>query len=60
MSVVFGHVKKIFMKKDKLDSDIWLLASSGMYLLKHQNVAPEYEQVHEEFIERCNHQIMYS
>ena len=54
MPVIFGRIKKIFVSKERLDRDIWILASSGMYLLKYENVAPEYEEVHNKFLKRLS------
>lgn len=48
---MFGHIKKIFTSKDSTNTDVWLVASSGMYLLKQENVALEYKDVYNLFID---------
>lgn len=50
MPVMFGHIKRVFVDADDIESDVWLVASSGVYLLKHEHVAPEYRQVHSKFL----------
>ena len=40
---MFGHVKKVYVDKTGVSSDIWLQASSGMYLLPLENVSPDYK-----------------
>lgn len=50
MPVAFGHIKKIFVDREKVNNNVWLVASSGVYLLKYENTAPEYEIVHHRFL----------
>ena len=40
---MFGHIKKVYVDSSGESGDIWLHASSGMYFLPFQNVAPDYE-----------------
>ena len=40
---MFGHVKKVYIDKSGESGDIWLQASSGMYLLPFENVSPDYK-----------------
>ena len=40
---MFGHIKKVHIDKTGESSDIWLQASSGMYLLPFENVSPDYK-----------------
>lgn len=40
---MFGHIKKVYVDKTGESSDIWLQASSGMYLLPFENVSPDYK-----------------
>ncbi len=39
---MFGHVKKIYSRSDKKSGNVWVQASSGMYLLPMSTVAPDY------------------
>lgn len=41
---MFGHIKKVYVDKTGESGDIWLQASSGMYLLPFENVSPEYKE----------------
>lgn len=50
MPVAFGRIKTIFVDVDNLESDVWLVASSGVYLLKHEHVATEYRDIHYAFL----------
>ena len=43
LQVMFGHIKKVYIDKTGESSDIWLQASSGMYLLPFENVSPDYK-----------------
>lgn len=47
---MFGHIKKIFVDTSDLESDVWLVASTGVYLLKPEHAAPEYRQTHMQFL----------
>ena len=40
---MFGHIKKVYVDRSGDCGDIWLHASSGMYFLPFENVAPDYE-----------------
>ena len=40
---MFGHIKKVYVDSRGEVGDIWLQASSGMYLLPFENVAPDYQ-----------------
>ena len=40
---MFGHIKKVYVDKGGESGDIWLQASSGMYLLPFENVSPDYK-----------------
>lgn len=51
MLIAFGRIKKIFLDGEN-DSDIWLVASSGVFLLKVGNVAPEYRDIHYHFLKK--------
>ena len=42
LPVMFGHVKKIFSHSDKENGNVWVQASSGMYLLPMSTVASDY------------------
>jgi hypothetical protein len=50
MPVMFGHIKRIFVDVQDFESDVWLLASSGVYLLRLEHVAPEYRETHNNFL----------
>ena len=50
MPIMFGRIKRAFVDTKNLKSDVWLVASSGVYLLKHENVAPEYREIHSKFL----------
>ena len=41
--MLFGHIKKVYVNSSGKHGDIWLHASSGMYFLPFENVAPDYE-----------------
>ena len=53
MLITFGRIKKIFVDKEK-NSNVWLVASSGVFLLKSENVAAEYKNTHYEFLDNVN------
>ena len=57
MPVTFGHVKRIFVDTADFESDVWLVASSGVYLLKYKHVAPEYRQTHTQFLKTVHNLI---
>ena len=40
---MFGHIKKVYVDRSSESGDIWLQASSGMYLLPFENVSPDYK-----------------
>ena len=40
---MFGHIKKVYVDSSGESGDVWLQASSGMYLLPSTNVAPDYK-----------------
>ena len=40
---MFGHIKKVYVDSSGESGDVWLQASSGMYLLPFANVAPDYK-----------------
>ena len=40
---MFGHIKKVYVDKNSESGDIWLQASSGMYLLPFENVSSDYK-----------------
>ena len=40
---MFGHIKKVYIDSTGESGDIWLQASSGMYLLPFANVASDYK-----------------
>lgn len=40
---MFGHIKKVYVDSSGESDDVWLQASSGMYLLPFANVAPNYK-----------------
>ena len=40
---MFGHIKKVYVDSSGESGDVWLQASSGMYLLPFENVAPDYK-----------------
>ena len=50
---MFGHIKKVYVDKDEDSGDIWLQASSGMYLLSFANVAPDYQDELVKFVKIC-------
>lgn len=52
MPIQFGHVKAVFVKKEGGNSVVLLQASSGMYVLKFEHVAPEFKKTHKLFIKR--------
>eukprot|EP00731_Ephydatia_muelleri_P016798 Em0009g1222a len=43
LQVLFGHISKIYLDDTKKSCDLWVEASSGMYLLEYSNVDPEYK-----------------
>ena len=43
LQVMFGHIKKVYIDKSGESGDIWLQASSGMYLLPFENVSRDYK-----------------
>ena len=49
MPIAFGRIKKIFVDKEK-NSNVWLVASSGVFLLAYDNVATEYRDIHYNFL----------
>ena len=51
---MFGHVKKVYVDKTGECSDIWLQASSGMYLLPFENVSPDYKDQLIKFLNENN------
>ena len=51
MPIMFGHIKKVFVSK--WSSDVWLVASSGVYLLRSVNAAQEYKEIHKKFLRRA-------
>lgn len=51
MPIEFGRIKKAFVDRENLQSDVWIVASSGVYLLKRGNVASEFKQAHYKFLE---------
>ena len=54
MPIAFGRIKKVFVDAKNPASGVWLVASSGVYLLKHENVAPEYKDIHYKFLQTVN------
>ena len=52
MAIQFGHIKAVFVQKNGRDPLVLIQASSGMFLLKCDIVAPEYEETHRLFIRR--------
>ena len=58
MPVAFGHIKKVFVDKETHESNVWLVASSGVYMLPYNNVAPEYRQVHINFLDRVHSNVL--
>lgn len=52
MPIAFGRIKRIFIDAANFESDVWLVASSGVYLLKYQNVAPEYKETHCKYLKQ--------
>lgn len=60
MPVVFGRIKKVFVDTSKLKSDVWLVASSGVYLLRYNNAAPEYKAVHHGYVQYVHNKIRTS
>ena len=56
MLITFGRIKKIFLDREK-NSNIWVVASSGVFLLKGENVAAEYRDIYNEFLKSINHSI---
>lgn len=51
---MFGHIKKVYIDRSGESGDIWLQASSGMYLLPFANVAPDYRDELVNFLETNN------
>lgn len=43
LQVMFGHIKKVYVDSSGDSGDVWLEASSGMYLLPFSNVATQYK-----------------
>ena len=54
MLIQFGHIKAVFVQKNGGNLPVLIQASSGMFLLKFENVSPEYKQTFRLFIERGN------
>ena len=40
---MYGHIKKVYIDGSGQSSDIWVQASSGMYLLSIENVSTDYK-----------------
>ena len=51
---MFGHIKKVYIDGSGQSSDIWLQASSGMYLLAFDDVSPDYKDVLIKFLNANN------
>ena len=45
-------MKKVFVNKGGKSGNVWLQASSGMYLLSFHNVAPDYKPDLEAFLQK--------
>ena len=53
MLITFGRIKKVFIDKVN-NSTIWVVASSGVFLLEGDNVAQDYKNIHDDFLESMN------